>query len=97
MSRLTIRHLAAKVLNKSHYFAEDIRQGIYNFVKDYYGGAQRLVNKLFHAARDIDDKVPCPYCGLSMALIDLEKLKTYCFGCSFWGQDPRGCSKEDLH
>ena len=44
----------------------------------------------------IDDRASCPHCGKSTMLVELEKLKTYCFSCSIWGLDPSiGEQEED--
>lgn len=45
-------------------------------------------NWLLDTAKRIDEKRPCPHCGRPTMLSELEQLKTYCFGCSYWGQEP---------
>jgi len=40
--------------------------------------------------KHVDEQVTCPYCGKPAALRAIQQLKTYCWTCSYMGQDPRG-------
>ncbi len=82
---LQIKHFIAKQIYNFHDFPTKnpfykCRIAIQNWI-------DRLPGELFRFAAKIDDKVICPNCGKSMPLIHLEKLKTYCFACSYWGHE----------
>lgn len=53
------------------------------------GEARRKAQKwLLDTAERIDEMRPCPHCKRPTMLSELEQLKTYCYACSHWGQEP---------
>lgn len=84
---MSIRHEIAKLLYVAWSTQVDIR-----IIEDFRTALDARIFKarwrLLKLIERIDDRAPCPHCGKSTMAVELEKLKTYCFSCSVWGQDP---------
>lgn len=80
-------HIAAVVLLKAYRSASPLGRKT-RWLLELRRFLDRAPGHLFRAAGYVDDKRPCPNCGKPEAVVHLEKLKTYCWDCSYWGHDP---------
>jgi hypothetical protein len=83
------RHPLARALRVGGALAFGLGEGTHAMARRAEAVSRDLGQFFLQTAKLVDVQAPCPHCGQPAPLCDLKALKTYCFGCSDFGLDPR--------